>query len=145
MTAEKSDEFYECMLNRQNFSYQIFALKKFRYCLFYGYNLLTWVCQDLSRYVRDMESWNPFIRLPIRRMLLKTRIHLKVRSYPIYLGYIYWRLYHRHRDQLPAVLNANITRVLKQAKRSFTKNCYTKLTPAQRYEIYKFSTFASTL
>ena len=66
-------------------------------------------------------------------------------SYPIYLGYIYQRLYHRHHGQLSAVLNANVIRVLKQAKRSFTKHCYTKLTPAQRCEIYKFSTFASTL
>ena len=45
-----------------------------------------------------------------------------------------------------AVLNSNVTsRVLKQAKHSFIKNCYKKLTPAQRCEIYKFSTFASTL
>ena len=48
--VEKSDEFDECMLNRQNFSYQNFALRKFRYYIFYGYNLLTWVCQGLSRY-----------------------------------------------------------------------------------------------
>ena len=65
---------------------------------------------------------------------------LKERSYPIFLGYIYQRLYQRHRDQLPAVLNADVTRVLKQTKRSFTKNCYTKLTSAQRCEIYKFLT-----
>ena len=44
-----------------------------------------------------------------------------------------------------ASCNADVTRVLKQAKRSFTENCYTKLTPAQRCEIYKFSTLASTL
>ena len=41
LTVEKSDEFDECMLNRQKFSYQNFALRKFQYCLFYGYNLLT--------------------------------------------------------------------------------------------------------
>ena len=39
----------------------------------------------------------------VRRTLLKTRIHLKERSYPIYLGHIYQRLHHGHRDQLPAV------------------------------------------
>ena len=50
-----------------------------------------------------------------------------------------------HRDQLPAVLNADITRVLKQVKRSFTKNCYMKLTPAKRCEIYKLSSLTSTL
>ena len=50
------------------------------------------------------------------------------------MGYIYRGLYHRHRDQLPAVLNADVTRVLKQAKHSFAKNCYTKLTPAKRCE-----------
>ena len=34
---------------------------------------------------------------------LKTRIHLKERSYPIYLGHIYRKLYpHRHRYQLLA-------------------------------------------
>ena len=37
-----------------------------------------------------------------------------------------------------ASCNADVTSVLKQAKHSFTKNCYTKLTPAQKYEIYKF-------
>ena len=41
--------------------------------------------------------------------------------------------------------NAVVTTMLKQAKRSFTENCYTKLTPAQRYEIYRFSTLVSTL
>ena len=44
-----------------------------------------------------------------------------------------------------ASCNTNVTMVLKQAKCSFTKMCYTKLTQAQRYEIYKFSTLASTL
>ena len=37
---EKSDKFDECMLNCQNFSYQNFALRKFQYSIFYGYNLL---------------------------------------------------------------------------------------------------------
>ena len=49
--VEKSDEFDERMLNRQKFSYQNIALRKFRYYIFYGYNLLTWVCQGLSSYV----------------------------------------------------------------------------------------------
>ena len=31
--------------------------------------------------------------------------------------------------------NAEVTKVAKQVKRSATNNCYTKLTPAQRYEI----------
>ena len=38
--------------------------------------------------------------------------------------------------------NTDVTRVLKHVKRSFTKNCY--VTPAQRYEIYKFSTLTSS-
>ena len=42
-----------------------------------------------------------------------------------------------------ASCNADVTRVLKQAKHSFTKNCYTKLTLAQKYIIYKFSTHTS--
>ena len=41
LTVEKSDEFDECMLNRQSFPYQNFALRNSRYGIFYGYNLLT--------------------------------------------------------------------------------------------------------
>ena len=41
--------------------------------------------------------------------------------------------------------NAEFTKVLKQAKWSFTKNCYTKLTPVQSYEIDKFLTLVSEL
>ena len=37
--VEKSDEFDEYMLNHQSFPYQNFALRKSRYCIFYGYNL----------------------------------------------------------------------------------------------------------
>ena len=36
------------MLNRQSFPYQNFALRKSQYCIFYGYNLLTWVCHVMS-------------------------------------------------------------------------------------------------
>ena len=32
--VEKFDEFDERMLNRQNFTYQNFALRKFPYCIF---------------------------------------------------------------------------------------------------------------
>ena len=40
--VEKSDEFDEWMLNRQILIFlPKFALRKFRYCVFYGYNLLT--------------------------------------------------------------------------------------------------------
>ena len=111
------------MLNRQSFPYQNFALRKSQYCIFYGYNLLTWVCQDLSCYV---ETWNV-------EVLSSNYTHKKDApedkdppegkelsnlSWP----YIYRKLYpHRHRYQLPSYLyNADITRVLKQAKRSFT-------------------------
>ena len=55
LTVEKSDEFDECMLNRQSFPYQNFTLRKSQYCIFYGYNLLPWVCQELSCYVG---TWN---------------------------------------------------------------------------------------
>ena len=51
--VEKSDEFDKCMLNCQSFSYQNFTLRKSQYCIFYV--LLTWVCQDLSRY---FGTWN---------------------------------------------------------------------------------------
>ena len=49
--VEKSDEFDGRVLNRQNFPYQNFTIRKFRHCIFYGYNLLTWVCQGWSRYI----------------------------------------------------------------------------------------------
>ena len=48
--------FDEYMLNRQSFPYQNFALRNSRYGIFYGYNLLTWVCQDsVVMLCRDME------------------------------------------------------------------------------------------
>ena len=144
MTVEKSDEFDEHMLNRQNFSYQNIAFRKFRYYIFYGYNTNL----SLSGFVtlcRGMESWSTFIPLPIRRTLLKTRIHLKEKSGPIYLGHTYLSKVIPSSSWSIASCNADITKVLKQVKRSFTKNCYTKLIPAQRYEIYKFLTLASTL
>ena len=47
--VEKSDKFDECMLIRQKFSYQKFAFRKFRYCIFYSYNLLTSVCHVMLR------------------------------------------------------------------------------------------------
>ena len=50
--VEKSDKFDEWILIRQNFPTKILHLENFRYCIFYGYNLLTCVCQGLSRYVR---------------------------------------------------------------------------------------------
>ena len=45
---EKSDKFDKCMLNRQNFSYQNFALRKFRYCIFYGYNEFVTLCRGME-------------------------------------------------------------------------------------------------
>ena len=94
---------------------------------------------------QDMESSSTFVWLPVRRILLKTRIHLKEWSYPIHLHHIYWRLYHHHRHQgAIASCNAEVTKVLKQGKLSVTKNCCTKVTPAQRYEIGKFSILVTT-
>ena len=54
--VEKSDEFDECMLNFQNFSYQNFAFRKFRYCIFYGYNFTTLSLLGFVTLCRDMES-----------------------------------------------------------------------------------------
>ena len=49
--VEKSDEFDECMLNSQSFPYQTFELRKSRYGIFYGYNLLTCrICHDMSEH-----------------------------------------------------------------------------------------------
>ena len=38
-----------------------------------------------------------------------------------------------------------VTKVLKGMKWSFAKNCYAKVSTAERYEIGKFSTLMSTL
>ena len=85
-----------------------------------------------------------FVRLPVRRTLLKARIHLKERSYPIHLGHIQLS---KVTDTIAIVVNcqlAEVTKVLKQAKRFVTKMCYTKLIPEQIYEIAQFSTLATT-
>ena len=111
------------MLNRQSFPYQNFALRKSQYCIFYGYNLLTWVCQDLSCYVG---TWN--VEVYFRPITHKKDApedkdppegkELSNLSWPCLSKVIS----HRHRYQLLAsyLYNADITRVLKQAKRSFT-------------------------
>ena len=52
----------------KSFSHQNFALKNIWHCIFYGYNLLTWVSQGLSH-------WSTFVLFWI------TRMHLKTRSY----------------------------------------------------------------
>ena len=142
--VEKSDEFDECVLNHQNFPYQNFALRKFRYCIFYGYNLLTWVCQGSSCYVR---TWNPEVPSSDYPHS-EDKDPLEGKKLPNLSGPYLSKV-------IPSLLwsiascnlgyNADVTRLLKQAKCSFTKNCYTKLTPAQKYEIYNFSILASTL
>ena len=51
--VEKSDKFDECMLNRLSFPTKILNLENLGIAyVMYGYKLLTWVCQDLSHYVR---------------------------------------------------------------------------------------------
>ena len=110
------------MLNRQSFPYQSFALRKSQYCIFYDYNLLTWVCQDMSCYVG---TWSV-------EVLLSNYSHKKDApedkdppegkelsnlSWPYLLKVI------PPSSSLSIasyLYNADITRVLKQAKRSFT-------------------------
>ena len=84
---------WRSLLNRQKFPHQNFAITKFRYCMFYSYNLLTSVCHVMSA----MESGVLRPITHVGRTLVKTRIHLKE------MGLVYRRLYHRHRDQLLAV------------------------------------------
>ena len=62
-------------------------------------------------------------------MLLKTRIHLKERSYPIYLGHIYRKLWPPSSSLTIAsyLYNADITRVLKQANNILKLFFYLKL------------------
>ena len=88
MTVEKSDKFDECMLNCQNFSYQNFALRKFWYCIFYGYNLVCLLRHGILKYFRPIthKIYAPEDKDPPEGKELPYR-----------------RLYHRHRDQLPAV------------------------------------------
>ena len=98
-------------LTIQNFSYQNLALRKFWYCIFYGYNLLTWVCPDLLRYNGTWKWWN----LEVRTFVLAIQYPKEGRSWR--QGSIWrkavtqsiWAIFievdtpHHHRDQLPAV------------------------------------------
>ena len=84
--VEKSDEFDECMLNRQNFSHQNFALTKFRYCIFYSYNLLTLSLSGSVTLCRDMESRVLSSYYPCKKDTPEEKDRPKERSYPIYLG-----------------------------------------------------------
>ena len=119
---EKSDKFDEYMLNRQNFPYQNFALRKSQYCIFYGYNLLTWVCHDLSCYVG---TWNAEVLLSIthKKDVPEDKDppegkELSNLSWPTYLSKVIPPL--SSLSIASYLYNADITRVLKQAKRSFT-------------------------
>ena len=49
----KADKFDEWMLNRRIFPTKILHLENFQYCMFYGYNSLTWfvklpVCRNMN-------------------------------------------------------------------------------------------------
>ena len=81
--VEKSDKFDECMLNRQNFSYQNFSLRKFRYCIFTNLSLSGFVmlCQD-------MESGILLSDYPCKKDNPEDKDLPKGRSYPIYLGHV---------------------------------------------------------
>ena len=140
MTVETSDEFDECMLNRQNFSYQNFALRKFWYCIFYGYNLLTWVYHVMSGH----GILKYFCPITHKMYAPEDKDPPEGKELPNLFGSYISKVIPSSSWSI-ASCNADVTRVLKQAKRSFTKNCYTKLTPAQRWEIYKLSTLVSTL
>ena len=124
--VEKSDEFDEWMLNRQNFSYQNFALRNFRYCIFYGYNLLTWVCHVMSghgilKYFCLLDKKDPpEDKDPLDNKELPDPSGSLSKVIPL---------------SSTTSCNAEVTKVLKEAKQSVTKGCYMKLTPAQRYEI----------
>ena len=136
--AEKSDEFDKCMLNRQNLSYQNFALRKFRYCIFYGYHVLIWVCPGLSHYIMGHGILRYFRPITHKKDAPKDKDPPEGKKLPNLSG--------PYLSKVIPSASWSIARVLKQAKHSFTKHCYTKpVTPAQKYEIYKFSTLVSTL
>ena len=140
---EKSDKFDECMLNRQNFSYQNFALRKFWYCIFYGYNLLTSVCQ-ICHIVSGHGILKYFCPITGKKDTPEDKDPPEEKELPIPSGPYLSKVIPSPSSSI-ASCNTEITKVLKQTKWSFTKNCYTKLTPAQRYEIGKFLTLMSTL
>ena len=52
---------------------------------------------------RDMESGVLSSDYPCRKDAPEDKDPPEGKSYPIYLGHVYRRLHHRHRDQLPAV------------------------------------------
>ena len=119
--VEKTDEIDECMLNSQNFSSQSFALRKSLYCIFYSYNLLTWVCQDFSRYV---EIWNLkvyFCLITHKKGAPENKDPPEGKELPnLSVPYVL--------EVIPSIVIviiasciADVTRVLKQAKRSLLK------------------------
>ena len=104
------------MLNRQSF---LFALRKSRYGIFegifYGYNLLTWICQVMSGHGM-LKYFRPITHKKDAPEDKDPPEGKELSNLPgPYLSKV---IPHRHRDQLPAV-NADVTRVLKQAKHSF--------------------------
>ena len=133
--VEKSDEFDE----------HNFAFRKFWYYIFYSFNLLTWVCQDLSHCV---ETWNLkvyFCSITHKKGAPEDKDPPEGKELPNQSVPYVSKVIPPSSSWSIASCSADVTRVLKQAKRSFTKNCYTKLTPAKKYETYKFSTLTSTL
>ena len=64
---------------------------------------------------------------------MKTRIHSKESSYPNPFGPLLKVIL----TSSIASCNVEVTKMLKQEQQSVTKNCYRKLTSAQRYKIGK--------
>ena len=141
--VEKSDEFEEFMLNCESFPYQYFVLRKSRYCIFYGYNLLTLVCQDLSHYQVSGHGMLKYFHH--KKDSPEDKDSPEGKELSNLSGPYLSKVIPPSSSWSIVSCNADVTRVLKQAKCSFTLNCYTKLTPTQKYEIHKYSTLASTL
>ena len=106
-----------------NFSYQNFALRKFLVLHFYGHNLLTLVCHVMLQH-RILKYFHP---------VLDKKDPSEDKELPNPSG----PLSKVEPSLSIASCKAEIMKVLKQVKWPVAKNCYTKLTSAQRYEIGK--------
>ena len=103
---------------------KILHLESFRYCIFYRYNSWTWVCHVMSGH----RFWSTYFRPILDKKDLPEDKELPDPSGPL-------------SKVIPsssiATCNAEVTNVLKQAKRSVAKNRYTKLTPCSLPHILK--------
>ena len=142
--VEKSDKFLTNGCWIVKFSYQSFALTKFWYCIFYGYNLLTWVCIRVCHFMLRHKTLKYFRPITSKKHSPEDKDPREWKELPILTGPHLSKVIPSLSSSIGSC-NAEVTKELKGIKWFFAKNCYAKLTPAQRHETGKLSTLTSTL